>query len=179
MPVSAQLVKNLDQRHLPIQLDSVSGSSGTNIIGFTAGGGSGFSELNGPTAIFVDLSGNMYIYDSLNYRVQKLVIGEPLAFTVAGGHSSGSTLDRISSGNGVYADNQSNIYVSEYGNHRVTLWANGNTTAGTIVRCSTRVFDSEEKSDLLWNHFRLPVEMEQEMRPINCRIHGASMSTRI
>ena len=26
-----------------------------------------------------------------------------------------------------------NIYVSEYANHRVTKWFNGNTTAGAVV----------------------------------------------
>ena len=112
---------------------SVSGSSGTNIAGFTNAGGSGFSELNGPTAIFITSDGIMYIFDSLNYRVQKWIIGEPLGFTVAGGGGLGTTLDKIAAGNGLYVDDQSNIYVSENNNNRVTLWTNGNTTVGRIV----------------------------------------------
>ena len=126
---------NLRLSTLLVRLGSVSGSSGTNVAGFTASGGSGLSELNGPTAIFIDSDGNMYIYDSLNARVQKVIIGQPLGFTVAGGRSAGTTLDRISAGNGLYVDDQSNIYVSENSNHRITIWYDGNTTAGTIVRC--------------------------------------------
>lgn len=103
------------------------------MAGFTSSGGSSLSELNGPTAIYIDSNGSMYIYDSGNARVQKWIIGEPLGFTVAGGRGSGSSLDRISSGNGLFVDDQSNIYVSENANHRVTIWMHGNTTAGRIV----------------------------------------------
>ena len=75
----------------------------------------------------------MYIYDSANARIQKWVIGDPLGFTVAGGRGVGSTLDKLSSGNGLYVDDQGNIYVSENANHRVTLWFEGNTTIGRVV----------------------------------------------
>lgn len=116
-----------------LRLGSVSGSSGTNIAGFTAAGGSSLSELDGPTSLFIDSNGTMYIYDSTNARVQKWIIGQPLGFTVAGGRGVGSTLDKISSGNGLSVDDQGNVYVSENANHRVTLWLEGNTTAGRIV----------------------------------------------
>jgi hypothetical protein len=109
----------------------VSGTAGTTVAGFTTSGGSSLSELNSPTAIFIDLNGVLYIYDSLNYRIQKWILGQPLGFTVAGGRGSGTTLDRISSGNGLYVDAQSSIYVSENTNNRVTRW--DNTTAGIIV----------------------------------------------
>ncbi|CAF3026954.1 unnamed protein product, partial [Rotaria sp. Silwood2] len=46
---------------------------------------------------------------------------------------SGTTLNKIGTSYAIYVDDQSNIYISEYSNHRVTLWFNGNTTAGTIV----------------------------------------------
>ena len=114
-------------------LGSISGTSGTNIAGSTAAGGSSLSELDGPTALYIDLNATMYIYDSANARIQKWVIGEPLGFTVAGGRGAGSTLDKISSGNGLFVDDQGNIYVSENANHRVTIWLEGNTTAGRIV----------------------------------------------
>ncbi|CAF4497214.1 unnamed protein product [Rotaria sp. Silwood2] len=75
----------------------------------------------------------MYILDNVNSRVVKWIDGQPLGFTVAGGHGNGTTLDKIGTSCSIYLDDQSNIYISEYSNHRVTKWLNGNTTAGTIV----------------------------------------------
>ncbi|CAF4969011.1 unnamed protein product [Rotaria sp. Silwood1] len=59
--------------------------------------------------------------------------GEPLGFTVAAGHGYGSTLDKIGTSYAIYLDNQSNIYISEYSNHRVTKWFHGNHTAGVLI----------------------------------------------
>ncbi|CAF5216614.1 unnamed protein product, partial [Rotaria magnacalcarata] len=58
--------------------------------------------------------------------------GQPIGFTVAGGRGSGATLDKISTSQGLYVDDQSRVYVSEIGNDRVTRW--DNTTIGVIVR---------------------------------------------
>ncbi len=87
--------------------------------------------MKGPTAIFLDLNRNLYIYDSLNYRIQMWIYSQPIGSTVAGGQGSGTTLNKISSGNGLYVDDQGRIYVSENANHRVTRW--DNTTIGVIV----------------------------------------------
>jgi hypothetical protein len=75
----------------------------------------------------------MYILDYINYRVVKWLPGQPLGFSVAGNHGSGSTPDKIGASYGLYLDNQGNIYISEYSNHRVSMWYNGNTTAGVVV----------------------------------------------
>ncbi|CAF5164713.1 unnamed protein product, partial [Rotaria magnacalcarata] len=44
---------------------------------------------------------------------------------------SGATLDKISTSQGLYVDDQSRVYVSEIGNDRVTRW--DNTTIGVII----------------------------------------------
>jgi hypothetical protein len=121
--------------YLFYNLGSTSTTSATNVAGFTwsGSGGSGYSEFSYPTAIYVDLTGIMYILDYGNYRVVKWLPGQPLGFSVAGNHGSGSTLDKIGASYGLYLDNQGNIYISEYSNHRVSMWYNGNTTAGVIV----------------------------------------------
>jgi hypothetical protein len=95
--------------------------------------GSGLSEFNRPSSIYVDLNGTMYIMDTNNYRVVKWLPGQPVGSTVAGGHGAGSTLDKIGISYGIYLDNQQNIYISEYSNHRVTRWLYGNTVAGVVV----------------------------------------------
>lgn len=75
----------------------------------------------------------MYILDTSNYRVLKWQLGDPLGFVVVNGRGSGSTFDKIGLTYSFFIDNQLNIYVSEYGNNRVTRWNNGNNTAGTLV----------------------------------------------
>ncbi|CAF4562698.1 unnamed protein product, partial [Rotaria sp. Silwood2] len=114
-----------------LYLGSGLSSTGKLVAGFTTGGGSGYSQLNGPTGIYLDLNRTLYIYDNLNYRIQKWIYGQPLGFTVAGGRGSGTALDKISTGQSLYVDDQSSIYISEIGNDRVTRW--DNTTIGVIV----------------------------------------------
>ena len=76
----------------------------------------------------------MYILDTSNYRVLQWQFGEPFGYVVAGGNGAGSALTQITTSYAMFVDSQSNIYVSEYSNHRVTLWLSTNTTSGTLVR---------------------------------------------
>ncbi|CAF4729948.1 unnamed protein product [Rotaria sp. Silwood1] len=107
--------------------------TGTTVAGFTLTGGSGYSELYNPTAIFVDPDGVMYIADAGNYRIQKWLPNQPLGFTVAGGRGNGATYDKIGLVYAIFVDNVGNIYVSESSNHRVTVWYASNTAAGQLV----------------------------------------------
>ncbi|CAF4359310.1 unnamed protein product [Rotaria sp. Silwood2] len=109
-------------------------TSAVTLAGYTLTGGNGYSEFNDPSSIFVDLNGTMYIMDTANCRVVKWLPGQPLGFTVAGGHGNGTTLDKIGTSFAIYLDSQSNIYVSDYSNNRVTKWFTGNLVAGIIVR---------------------------------------------
>lgn len=106
---------------------------GTTVAGLTLAAGSLPSQLNGPTSIFVDFTGNIYISDSLNYRVQKWVPGQLNGTTVAGGQGIGSALNKLGVSYGVSVDPQSNIYISDYTYHRVVFWTAGNTTIGRLV----------------------------------------------
>lgn len=76
----------------------------------------------------------MYILDTFNYRVLRWQIGEPRGFVVVGGRGNGAGFDRMGDTYAMFIDANWNIYISEYTNHRVTLWYQGNTTAGTLVR---------------------------------------------
>ena len=88
-------------------------------------------SLSSPTGIYVTNTGILYIIDSSNYRVQQWNSG--IITTVAGGHGSGSTLDKMSTSYALYVDINLNVYLSDYGNHRVCKWIAGNTTAGFLV----------------------------------------------
>ncbi len=75
----------------------------------------------------------MYILDNSNYRVLRWKIGDSLGYIVAGGNSAGSSLTQITTSYAMLVDAQHNIYVSEYANHRITMWSVTNTTSGVLV----------------------------------------------
>ena len=111
----------------------VQGSTVGTIVAGTGSNGASLSELNFPTAIFLDSSRNMYIADGFNNRVLKWEIGAPMGVVVAGIAGPKTTLDTIASSYAIYVDARSNLYVSECGNNRVTRWIKDNTTDGELV----------------------------------------------
>ena len=147
-----------------ILLGSTSSTSAITVAGVLSTAGSGYSELYYPTSIFVDPDGIMYIMDLYNYRVVRWLPGEPLGFTVAGGHGYGVTLDKIGYSYAIYLDDQSNIYISDNANHRVTKWLNGNQTSGIRV-CINRTRFFHIYATLNW--FRLLVMMLLEVQHIS------------
>lgn len=109
---------------------------GTTIAGSSSGAaGSSYSQLNNPSAIYVDTNRAMYILDRTNYRVLKWQYGEPLGYVVAGGAGAGSALNQFSTSYGMFIDQQTNIYISDSANCRVTLWQASNRTSSILVCC--------------------------------------------
>ena len=106
---------------------------GITVAGFNLASGPSRSELYQPAAITVNANGQMFIVDSFNYRVLKWQLNDPLGVVIAGGRGLGSTLDKLARCYALFVDSQSNVYVSDYGNSRVTRWLNGNTTSGILV----------------------------------------------
>ena len=160
--------------YLVTYVGSTSVTSAVTLAGFSTSGGSGYSELNSPAAIYVTLNATLFILDSLNYRVMKYLPGQPLGFAVAGNRGTGTTLDKIGTSYAIDLDDQWNIYISEYSNHRVTMWFNGNTTAGIIV-CITRI-DRYENIDCLI-FFRWQVMVVLDPPDYYSEILGVSMWT--
>ncbi|CAF3042616.1 unnamed protein product [Rotaria socialis] len=131
-----------------IQRFSSGSTIGTTVAGWYTSPGSTIGQFSTPTAVYVDVNGSIYVVDSGNYRVmlfiyendytmgaqvQKWYLNEPFGRTIIGGQGNGITLNKISTTYAFYVDSQTNIYVSEYGNNRVTFWIAGNTTAGKLV----------------------------------------------
>ena len=75
----------------------------------------------------------MFILDSANCRVVRWTNGDPISFLVAGSGSCGSSLTQIDLSYGMFIDQQLNIYISEYNNHRVTLWTPADSSYGILV----------------------------------------------
>jgi len=108
-----------------------------NVEGTAVAGNVGESSipqaLNGPTGIFVDSAGNVYVCDTNNDRVQKWAPYSQIGVTVAGGNGHGSAANQLANPLGVFVDKNGNIYVADYNNARVQKWAPGATSGITVA----------------------------------------------
>ena len=89
-----------------------------------------------PTALFLTQDHTLFIVDSLNFSIHRWNHGKPQGHTVAIGREADGTLDfdPISLSFGLYVDNEYNVYLSEFENHRVTLRTNNNPSTDRVVR---------------------------------------------
>ncbi|SEG69868.1 NHL repeat-containing protein [Bryocella elongata] len=113
--------------------------AGTGVEGYSGDGGAATSaQLDTPTGIAVDTSGNLYIADSHNHRV-RLVSGGTIT-TIAGtgaagfsGDGAAATSAQLNMPHGVAVDASGNVYIADTNNFRVRKLSSGNITtiAGT------------------------------------------------
>ena len=142
------------QMHLPIGITVDSSSnvyiadSGNNVIREVSGGvistiagnyglGKGFSgdtgiatgaQLNTPTDVAVDSSGNVYIADLENGNIREVTVSTGDINTVAGSFTEGyagdggvATSASLYYPAGVALDHSGNIYISEFGDNRIRM----------------------------------------------------------
>ena len=111
--------------------------------GFGGDGGAGTSaQLNQPSGVAVDSSGNVFIADTVNNRIRKLTSGGTIT-TAAGtgvagfsGDGLAGTKAMLNAPRGIAVDAFNNLYIADSGNQRIRkLASNGiiTTVAGTGV----------------------------------------------
>lgn len=99
--------------------------AGSGIAGFAGDGSTATAaQLDTPTGIAVDASGNLYIADSHNNRIRKVSGG--IITTIAGTGSAGffgdgaaATSAQLSLPQGVAVDGNGNVFIADTNNHRV------------------------------------------------------------
>lgn len=106
----------------PLTITHLAGTAGDS--GWIDGTGSAarFSE---PGSVAVDGSGNVYVADTLNHTIRKIVVSTGEVFTLAGLAGSSGSADGPGSGarflspSGVAADGSGDVYVADTGNHAI------------------------------------------------------------
>ena len=95
------------------------GYNGDGILAMTA-------QLNNPNEVAFDASGNLFIADWINNRVRKVDKLTGIITTIAGTGTAGyngdgipATAAQVNGPCGIIFDNAGNIYVAEYGGHRI------------------------------------------------------------
>ena len=100
----------------------ISTVAGTGTAGFSGDNiPAAGAELNSPQGLAVDAAGNLYIADSLNFRIRRVVLGGAIT-TVAGTGVAGNTGDggpatsaTLTQPSGLALDAFGNLYVSDSG----------------------------------------------------------------
>jgi sugar lactone lactonase YvrE len=106
--------------------------AGTGVAGFSGDGGPApAAQLNGPTSVTLDSSGNIYIADTLNNRIRMVAPNGNIS-TFAGNGVCGATSTRLCSPAQTLIDSTGAFIVADYGNARVRRIASDGTIS-TVV----------------------------------------------
>jgi sugar lactone lactonase YvrE len=116
-------------RKVDLNTNIISDFAGTGVMGFGGDGGLAIgASLNLPTAVCVDSIGNVYIADSGNNRIRKVLFSFNKIFTMAGNGGPGysgdgmpALLTRLNNPTGVAVDMTGNIYIADSDNNRIRL----------------------------------------------------------
>jgi Tol biopolymer transport system component/DNA-binding beta-propeller fold protein YncE len=114
------------------RIQKFSSTDGINYTFVTKWGsnGTGDGQFNSPYGITVDSSGNVYVVDFGNNRIQKFSSTDGINYTFVTKWGSNGTGDgQFNSPIGIAVDSSGYIYVGDYGNNRIQKF----TSTGTFV----------------------------------------------
>ncbi len=120
--------------------DTITTYAGTGVAGYSGDNGlATAAQLHGPYAVAVDLAGNVYVADNINYRIRKINKLTGNITTVAGNGTQGyngdnkpATAAELSSPVGLSVDAGGNLYISDKYNDIISK-VNGTGTITTIA----------------------------------------------
>ena len=113
-------------RKLNLATGTLTTIAGTGTPGFSGDGSSETAaQLNLPTALALDITGNLYLADTGNHRVRKISV-TGIITTIAGtgtqgfsGDTGPATAATIDSPTGLAVDTANNLYLADTHNHRI------------------------------------------------------------
>ena len=125
--------------------------AGNNNSGYTGDGGQATaSELNYPTAVFIDDAGNMFIADGFNNVIRKVIGSTGIITTIVGNGTIGYTGDggpatsaQLNSPFGVFVDGFGNLFIAENGNACVRKVDGSTGTISTIAGNGTQGYSGD------------------------------------
>ena len=105
------------------------------IVAGTGTAGNDNQHLSGQNAIFLDeLHSYLYIADQYNHRVVRYTLGSLNGTVVAGGNGQGSADNQFNYASGICVSKKTgDIYVAEWGGHRLQRRSPGATSGVTIA----------------------------------------------
>ncbi|CAF3702625.1 unnamed protein product [Rotaria sp. Silwood1] len=109
-------------------------SNGITVVGSDTAGTS-LNQLNGPRGLFFDQKTQiLYIADRDNHRIQQLLPNGQIK-TIAGDPNGtpGTSNDRLNQPSAIYIDENQNLFIADYNNHRVQKWENGAASGITVA----------------------------------------------
>jgi len=125
--------------------------AGNGTSGFSGAGGSATStSLNSPSEVAVDSAGNLFFADHGNHRIRRVDVATQIITTVAGDGTRGFSGDgnpatdaslRVPSD--VAIDAAGNLFIADYGNHRIRRVKLPLPTVIEIEEAETRVSEDE------------------------------------
>ena len=100
-------------RMITLSTGKISTIAGTGSEGYSGDGGAATSaQLNKPSGVVLDSSGNVYIADYFNNRIRKIDVSTNLISTIASGFNLPREVDLDSSGN---------VYIADENNDRIRM----------------------------------------------------------
>ena len=138
-------------RKIVLSTGVVTTVAGNGIAGFSGDNGLAINaQLNNPTGLTLDGSGNLYIADFSNKRIRKVSLGTGLISTAAGNGVTGYSGDGDLAVNaqlsgsvyGVAVNATGDLYIADYGNHRIRK-VDGSGIITTVVGSGTIGFSGD------------------------------------
>ena len=138
-------------RKVNVTTGTITTVAGNGTAGYSGDGGLATSaQLNGPEVVALDSAGNLYIAEYSNNRIRRVAATTGIITTVAGngtqnysGDGGAATSAALWTPTGVAVDSANNLYIADFGNHRIRKVAAATGIITTVAGNGTEGFSGD------------------------------------